>query len=101
MTVLEGDACELRVLLKQHLGLGVDAVASIVSGLPLRSLPGPVVDAIVSEVYQTLSPGGRFIQFTYDIRPGANPVLSAFRRKETRVIWANFPPARVDVYQRV
>ena len=34
VTVLEGDACELRVLLKQHLGLGVDAVASIVSGLP-------------------------------------------------------------------
>ena len=101
LTVLEGDACELRGLLKQHLGLGVDAVASIVSGLPLRSLPGPVVDAIVSEVYQTLSPGGRFIQFTYDIRPRANPVLSAFRRKETRVIWANFPPARVDVYQRV
>ena len=28
VTVLEGDACELRVLLKQHLGLGVDAVAS-------------------------------------------------------------------------
>ena len=47
VTVLEGDACELRVLLKQHLGLGVDAVSSIVSGLPLRSLPGPVVDAIV------------------------------------------------------
>jgi len=101
LTVLEGDACELRVLLKQHLGLGVDAVSSIVSGLPLRSLPGQVVDAIVSEVYQTLSPGGRFIQFTYDIRPRANPVLSAFRRKETRIIWANFPPARVDVYQRV
>ena len=45
LTLLEGDACELRVLLKQHLGLGVDAVSSIVSGLPLRSLPGPVVDS--------------------------------------------------------
>lgn len=101
LRVLEGDAGELRELLKQHLGLSPDSVASIVSGLPLKSLPSSVVDAIVREVHATLSPGGRFIQFTYDIRPRKNPVLAIFKRQETRVIWANFPPARVDVYERV
>jgi phospholipid N-methyltransferase len=52
----------------------------------------------LSEAQEILPSGGRFIQFTYDIRKGANPALSAFSRRDTQVVWMNFPPARVDVY---
>ena len=96
--VVQGDASRLKCLLEDDHGICSKSVSCIVSGLPLRSLPKTVVKSILSEAQEILPSGGRFIQFTYDIRKGANPALSAFSRRDTQVVWMNFPPARVDVY---
>ncbi|MDA7618647.1 methyltransferase domain-containing protein [Verrucomicrobia bacterium] len=100
ITIIEGDAARLKELLEGDHAIQSTSVSCIVSGLPLRSLPPAVVEAIVREAHLILAPGGRFIQFTYDIRRGPNPTLSAFSRSDTSVVWANFPPARVDVYEK-
>ncbi|HAR00057.1 MAG: class I SAM-dependent methyltransferase [Limisphaerales bacterium] len=98
--VIQGDASRLKKLLEDDHGIQSSSVACIVSGLPLRSLPTPVVKSILAEAQSILPSGGRFIQFTYDIRKSPNPALSAFHRRSTRVVWMNFPPARVDVFEK-
>ena len=98
--VIQGDASRLTQLLQDDHGIQSSSVACIVSGLPLRSLPEPVVNSILSEARSILPSGGRFIQFTYDIRKTPNPALSAFSRRGTSVVWMNFPPARVDVFEK-
>ena len=98
--VIQGDASRLKQLLEEDHGIQASSVACIVSGLPLRSLPTSVVESILSESEAILPNGGRFIQFTYDIRKSPNPALAAFSRRHTSVVWMNFPPARVDVFEK-
>jgi phosphatidylethanolamine/phosphatidyl-N-methylethanolamine N-methyltransferase len=93
-----GDAAQLGKLLAKHIDLETERVECIVSSLPLRSLPKPVVEAITGELQRVLSADGRFIQYTYDIRHGCNGTLRAFTRIRSRTVWMNIPPARVEVY---
>lgn len=94
VTVLEGDAARLRDLLGTH----AQRVSTIVSSLPLRSLPRVTVDRIGRELDRVLPRGATFIQFTYSLRcneinwtPNATCVRS-------RTIWRNLPPARVNTF---
>jgi phospholipid N-methyltransferase len=96
--VVRGDAARLSSLLHDELGLPRGSVKHIVSSLPLRSLPKPVVARIAAEVALVLGRRGRFIQFTYDLRPRTNAALAAFKRAHTSLVWFNLPPARVDVF---
>lgn len=96
--VVAGDAARLSSLLHDNLGLPCGSVKHIVSSLPLRSLPKPVVTRIAAEVALVLGRRGRFIQFTYDLRPRTNTALDAFKRAHTSLVWLNIPPARVDVF---
>ncbi|HDV6357054.1 TPA: methyltransferase, partial [Burkholderia cenocepacia] len=75
-------------------GATVDA---IVSCLPLRTLPREDVAAIVGQCRRVLSADGVMIQFTYDLRPpGRHPLGdSAFVACDSRIVWANLPPARI------
>ncbi len=88
--VLEGDARQLADLLPD--GQPADA---IVSGLPLRSLPTADAGAIVAQWPRVLRPGGRVIQFTYDLRGRPGPVLAGLTCRTSHLVWANLPPARV------
>ncbi|SMG60987.1 class I SAM-dependent methyltransferase [Paraburkholderia susongensis] len=94
--VMHADAACLARCLPRD--LGVDA---IVSCLPLRSLPGHEVEAVVDQWRQVLRPGGVVIQFSYDIRParrmpdtGGDLVMQS-----SRIVWANLPPARIVTMQ--
>lgn len=79
---------------------GVDAV---VSGLPLLSMPGPVVQAIVSAAFALLKPGGVYIQFTYGPKPpvpdAVMQALGITPSKGPHVLF-NLPPARVYHFRR-
>lgn len=93
--VIEGDASHLQ----QLLGEDANKVHAVVSGLPLRSLPQPVVNAIMAQVHQLLPSGGIFVQFTYNLRsPSTNQ--TNLRHIDTQMVWQNFPPARVDTFSR-
>ena len=95
--VVKGDATQLRKLLKPY---RLPPARAVVSGLPLLSMKRPVQEAILDEAFAMLPPGGDFIQFTYSL-------FSPVPRREfdlvgepRATIVANFPPARVWVYQR-
>jgi phosphatidylethanolamine/phosphatidyl-N-methylethanolamine N-methyltransferase len=100
VNVALGDAAQLRSLLKSHLGTANLEVSYIVSSLPLRSLPDDEVTKIVDEIRHVLDGAGRLVQYTYDLRRTPNRSLSGFNRCYTTVVWANFPPARLDVFRK-
>lgn len=99
LRVLLADAAKLETHLRAAVDLDALPVSHIVSSLPLRSLPRPVVEDISGEVRKLLGKHGRMIQFTYDLRPRPHPALDDFGLAGSRVVWLNFPPARVNVYE--
>jgi phosphatidylethanolamine/phosphatidyl-N-methylethanolamine N-methyltransferase len=79
---------------------GVDAV---ISGLPLLSMPHPVIKAIVGAAFAVLKPGAPYIQFTY----GPKPPVPAEVMEELGLrvemgphVLLNLPPARVYLFRR-
>ena len=100
LNIALGDATELRSLLKTWLPKDALEISYVVSSLPLRSLPENVVVSILQEIYHVLPQHGKLLQYTYDLRRTPHPRLSGFKRCRTTVVWANIPPARVDVFEK-
>jgi phospholipid N-methyltransferase len=96
LEVLEGDAARLSHVLRPYIARA--AISHIVSSLPLRSLPAPVVRAITDQIKTLLPSGGLLVQYTYDLRPRRNAVFNDMAHAATSIVWLNLPPARVDVY---
>lgn len=94
LTVIQGDAAELSALLQDQ----AYEIGNIVSSLPFRSLEPATADVIVNGILDTLGDSGRLIQFTYDLRKSSVPQRMGLRRIASRRVWANLPPARVDVF---
>jgi phosphatidylethanolamine/phosphatidyl-N-methylethanolamine N-methyltransferase len=98
--VIEGDASHLPRLLAEH---RIAPVATVVSSLPLLSLPAALVAAIVSGVFEVLPPGGALVQFTYGPRsPIPAPLCQrlALDGRHGPRIWRNLPPAMVWTFSR-
>lgn len=94
LCIVQGDASQLMQLLKP---LGISAAASVVSSLPLLTLPKYTRDRIIRQSLQLLGEKGRFVQYTY----GLGSPLADFDlcgRVAAR-IWRNFPPASVWNFQ--
>lgn len=73
-------------------------LASVVSGLPLLSMPPRKVMAILAGSFSYLRPSGSFYQFTYGPRcPVPRPILDRLGLKATRIgsTLRNLPPASV------
>jgi len=98
--IIEGDAARLPRLLASH---RVASVATVVSSLPLLSLPAEVVSGIVHGVFEALPRGAALVQFTYGPSP---PVPKGLRESLSLVaahgprIWRNVPPAVVWTFRR-
>ncbi|MDA7430128.1 methyltransferase domain-containing protein [Primorskyibacter aestuariivivens] len=81
---------------------GLRDVGAVISGLPLLSIPNPVVEDILNASFSVLRPGGVFVQFTYGPTP---PVPEELREKlrlshiRGRRIWNNLPPARIYTFR--
>jgi phosphatidylethanolamine/phosphatidyl-N-methylethanolamine N-methyltransferase len=98
--IVEGDAAHLPGLLIAN---GVEKVATVVSSLPLLSLPAEVVNDIVQGIFEVLPPGAALVQFTYGPKP---PVPQVLRDKlhlqsaRGSRIWRNVPPAVVWTFRK-
>lgn len=98
--VLCGDAGRLKKILELS---DSGYPATVVSSLPLLSLPSQVRLRILSQVFSLLGEGGQLIQFTYSPLPpiplGLANSLMVKGKRVARVPW-NLPPAAVWVYRR-
>jgi phosphatidylethanolamine/phosphatidyl-N-methylethanolamine N-methyltransferase len=96
LSIVQGDASQLNELLKP---LGISSASSVVSSLPLLSLPKLMRDRIIGQSLRLLGGNGRFIQYTYGLRsPLADFNLYG---QVTARIWLNFPPASVWSFQGI
>lgn len=99
VTIVEGCASQLHRFLDE-LGIAPESVGSIVSGLPLLSLPTSLRDDIFSGIASCLMPGKRYIQFTYSKRAWKHVAPPGFRLERTQKVWLNLPPAEVLPFTR-
>ena len=94
LCIVHNDAGQLTQPLKP---LGITFASSVVSSLPLLSLPKQTRNRIVSQSLLLLGENGRFIQYTYGPRsPHADFYLYG---QVTARIWRNFLPASVWRFQ--
>jgi len=98
--IVNGSAEHLREYLKQH---GKTSTDAILCGLPWASFPRDLQSRLVSAIYDSLKPGGRFATFAYchgawlpQARRFQRMLKSTFANVETtRIVWRNIPPAWV------
>jgi phosphatidylethanolamine/phosphatidyl-N-methylethanolamine N-methyltransferase len=98
--IVEGDAAHLPGLLIAN---GVEKVATVVSSLPLLSLPAEVVNDIVQGIFEVMPPGAALVQFTYGPKPPVPQVLrDSLHLQSARGsrIWRNVPPAVVWTFRK-
>ncbi|WP_374391549.1 class I SAM-dependent methyltransferase [Tabrizicola sp.] len=78
-------------------------VGTVISGLPLLSMPPEVREGIVAAAFDVLAPRGRYVQFTYGSRPPLPPETIAtlgLTVNRGHKVWANLPPATVYRFRR-
>ncbi len=97
LRIICGDAAQLRGLLAP---LGVGRVASVVSSLPLLSMPHAVRQRIVDESFALLAENGAFIQYTYGAFSPLRRRKAGLKGELAARIWRNFPPAAVWRFRR-
>ncbi len=92
ITVINGDAGQLSDLLSGQ------RAASIVSSIPLMSLPQAECERIVREMKKLAPPeGGRLVQFSY-FWGGSYLAKSGLSPLHSQLVIKNFPPARVTTF---
>ena len=100
VTILHADAARLSSLLQQS---RLENPATVVSSLPLLSLPHRQRFRILKEIAAVLPVGGRLVQFTYSPLPPISVLLAkrlGFEGNRVRRIAINLPPAAVWVYEK-
>ncbi len=103
ITVVEGDARDLREIAWRSRFLDGGTADAVVSGLGLLSMPRDTQHAILTAAFSCLGEGGRFIQFTYGPQaPVAEEVVQSLQLEVRRgdFVLRNVPPATVYVYTR-
>ncbi len=97
VNVLNGDARNLRQVLRNLPRRQRTQIRCVVSSLPLRSLPVEDVEQILQSVREVLDEDGLFIQYTYAVGSGT-ALPTQFKPCGSAIVWLNLPPARVDVF---
>jgi phospholipid N-methyltransferase len=98
--VITGCASKIREHLNE-LKIPVESVGSVLSGLPLLSLPRELSANIFNSIADVLNPGQRYVQFTYSKRMWRRFQPPGFRFDQTHMVWLNFPPAVVMPFTRI
>jgi phosphatidylethanolamine/phosphatidyl-N-methylethanolamine N-methyltransferase len=97
VTVIQGDAYDLRGTLGARLGAPPSAV---VSSLPLITRPEAQRAALLAAAFGLMVPGGPFVQFSYSLfSPAPRALLPPHTLAISPWVWRNVPPARVWVYR--
>ena len=90
--VINGDATRLLDILRQQ---GISDVSTVISGIPMVTMPLAFQRAIIEQSFAALIPGGCLLQYTYSpISPIPAKKLGVEARP-VRFVMRNLPPATV------
>jgi phosphatidylethanolamine/phosphatidyl-N-methylethanolamine N-methyltransferase len=97
--IITGDAWQLDELLRENIP-AIESVGAVISSLPLLNFPKHQADALAQKIRAILEPRGRWVQYSYHITQGRCRGGEDFRLLASKIVWLNFPPARVHVFQK-
>jgi phosphatidylethanolamine/phosphatidyl-N-methylethanolamine N-methyltransferase len=97
--IIAGDAWQLDALLA-GLPSPVKSVGAVISSLPLLNFPKAQADELAHKIRSILEPRGRLVQYSYHIVKDRSRGADDFRLVASKIVWWNFPPARVHVFQK-
>ncbi len=96
VAVIQGNAVKFCQLCNRY----GRQVTTVVSSLPLLSLPNSTVEALGKEFQKMLGDDGdTLIQYTYRINKGPSPLAAYMERIASKAVWGNLPPARVEIFR--
>ena len=97
--IITGDAWHMDTLLRS-LRVPVENVGAVISSLPLLNFPEDQAEALAQKIRVVLEPRGNWVQYSYRIDKLRPRGASSFRLHATKIVWLNFPPARVSVFRK-
>lgn len=95
VAVIHGNAIKLCQLCNRY----DRYIKTVVSSLPLLSLPASAAAALGGELQKMLGPEGSFIQYTYRLNNRPSPLAAYLARVSAQTVWYNLPPAKVEVFR--
>jgi len=95
--VIQGDATRLRDLLPPDVA---GRVGTVVSGIPMVTLPLPVQRQMVDAWFDVMGPGGRMLQYTYSMVSPLPEAKLGLKGRRCGIVMRNVPPAWVWSYTR-
>lgn len=97
LSVLQGDAENLQLLLPAH-----TPVSTIVSSMPLTTIPADYKKRILKQFYMTLKNNsaktGRLVFVSYNMFCNKDILQAGFVSQCHRIVLRNIPPARIDCF---
>ncbi len=96
--------CDVRQMDAQNLAdLPRSNVGTVISGLPLLSIPEEIQQNIIQGAFDLMRPGGKYVQFTYGPKPPIAPSVRESVGLEWRTlpkVWLNLPPATTYIFTK-
>ena len=97
--IISGDAWNLDDLLRAR-HVPVHSVGTVFSSLPLLNFPPEQAEKLAQKIRAVLEPEGNWVQYSYHIGNKQPRGSSTFNLLASKIVWLNFPPARVSVFQK-
>jgi phosphatidylethanolamine/phosphatidyl-N-methylethanolamine N-methyltransferase len=95
--VVQGDATQLRALLP---GDVAGKVRTVISGIPMVTLPQPLQRRMIDAWFDVMVPDGRMLQYTYSLVSPVPEAQLGLRGRRCGIVMRNIPPAWVWSYTR-
>jgi len=97
--IITGDAWQMDALLRERRH-PIESVGAVISSLPLLNFQLAEAEALAQQIRSVLQPQGNWVQYSYRIHKLRTRGASSFRLRASKIVWLNFPPARVSVFQK-
>jgi phospholipid N-methyltransferase len=95
VAVIQGNAVKLCQLCNRY----ERKIGTVVSSLPLLSLPSTSVAALGGEIQKMLGQKGSLVQYTYLLNNRPSPLAVYLDRISAQTVWYNIPPAKIEVFK--
>lgn len=97
--IIVGDAWKMDDLLRSRRE-PVENVGAVFSSLPLLNFPPEKAESLAQKIHALLEPQGNWVQYSYHLGKKQARGASCFQLHASKIVWLNFPPARVSVFQK-
>ncbi len=97
--IIIGDAWNLDHLLASRRE-PIESVGAVISSLPLLNFPHEEAEILTQKIRAVLEPHGNWVQYSYHLGKKQVRGASSFQLRASKIVWLNFPPARVSVFQK-